>query len=128
MHDVSVAEAASGEIVRRIGRKKVSEIDVSLELGALRFHDHRQVRFWIRELVRKELGDVRVRTSIREIEPEVSCPCGFRGAMAVHGKRGADGHHGTSGFACPSCGSADITIEKGNEFAIIRLSARQVPG
>ena len=124
MHDMSVADAASREIVRRIGNRKVSEIDVTLELGSLRFHDPRQVRFWIRELVRKELGDVRVRTAIREIRPEVSCTCGFRGALADHERDDEAAHHGTHLFACPACGSAEISIEKGNEFVISRISGR----
>ena len=124
MHDVSVSEAAAREIVRRIGSRKVSEIDVTLELGALRFHDHRQVRFWIRELVRKELGGVRVRTAIREIKPEVSCACGFSGPLGDIERDDADAHHGICSIACPACGIMEVTIEKGNEFTISRFSCR----
>ena len=121
---MSVADAAAREIVRRIGSRKVSEIDVTLELGALRFHDPRQVRFWIRELVRKELSGVRIRTTIREIKPEVSCACGFRGPLGDIERDDADAHHGICSIACPGCGSTEILLEKGNEFAISRLSAR----
>jgi Zn finger protein HypA/HybF involved in hydrogenase expression len=119
MHDISVAQAVAEAILKRLGGKKAESIEIELGVGQLRFHDPEQVSFWINEILRKETGsDVKVRTSIEVIKPEISCGCGFKGAADPDGSSRELAHHGIHEMRCPSCGSPDAEIEHGDECVI----------
>jgi Zn finger protein HypA/HybF involved in hydrogenase expression len=116
MHDISVAKAVAGAIAAKIKRKKPKVIEIDLALGFLRFHDPEQVRFWIEEMLKEELGrDLKVNTSISVIEPEIACVCGFRGKPERIETEEGLSHHGIFEMHCPRCGSHDVDAEHGSE-------------
>ncbi len=122
MHDISVAQAVAEAVLKRLGGKKAGSIEIELGVGQLRFHDPEQVGFWIREILKKEIGkDVKVRTSIEVIKPELRCGCGFKGEAELEGGSHELAHHGVYEMRCPKCGSADAEVEHGDECVIKKV-------
>lgn len=116
MHDVSVAQAVAEAVTKKLKGKPVKEIEIDLEVGQLRFHDPGQVKFWIKEILKKEIGEnLKVKTSIRVIKPDIRCKCGFKGPAGSVKTTAELAHHGIYEMKCPKCGSQDVEIEKGNE-------------
>ncbi len=116
MHDVSVAQAVAEAITKRLGGKAAKEIEIDLDVGHLRFHDPKQVKFWINEILKKEIGQgLRIKTNINVIKPGIKCKCGFKGMTDPVKTTEELAHHGVYEVKCPRCGSPDVEIEKGNE-------------
>ena len=122
MHDISVAQAVAGEITEKIRARKGRPrlIDISMEVGKLRFHDTSQVEFWLNEILKKEFGEgLEVKADIKVIEPSIKCVCGYEGSVeSVHADHDS-AHHGVYVMKCPKCGSDDYELSSGNECRII---------
>jgi len=121
MHDMSVAQSVCGEIIPRLKKKKPSRISIEMEVGELRFHSTEQVEFWIKEIMKKEVGEgIEIKVSIEKVEPEIKCRCGFQGKVDhehVHTTEELS-HHGVFEMKCPKCGSEDYEIVKGNDVLL----------
>lgn len=103
----------------RLQGNDIGRVMIELQVGELRFHDPEQVRFWISEMLRQQIGsDLSVKTSIRVIKPELRCKCGFSGPADIAEADHELAHHGVYDPECPKCGSADCEIEHGNECQI----------
>ena len=123
MHDISVAQAVTDAIIKSLKGKVPKELGIELEVGKLRFHDTEQVKFWIDEILRKEIGKgLRVNTSISVIEPSIRCECGYEGGAGDAHTDSELSHHGIFEIKCPKCGSPDTTIKNGKECQLRRLS------
>ena len=121
MHDISVAQAVVDGIIKKLGgkAKTVKGIEIDLGVGQLRFHDPEQVKFWIDEILKKEIGPgLEVRTRIDVIEPGIRCKCGFKGPAGSVKTSDELAHHGIYEIKCPGCGSHDVEIVKGNDVFI----------
>jgi Zn finger protein HypA/HybF involved in hydrogenase expression len=124
MHDVSVAQAVADAVLKKLKGKKIKGIEIDLDVGMLRFHDPEQVKFWIKEILRKEMGEgLDVRTSIKVIKPGIKCGCGFKGTTNSVETTEELAHHGVYEIKCPKCRSLDVEVKHGNECLIrsIRL-------
>lgn len=123
MHDISAAQAVAEAILKSLKGKVPKRLDIELELGKLRFHDPEQVKFWIDEILRKEIGkDLVIKTSISVVEPVISCECGYEGGAGDSGTDSGLSHHGILEIRCPECGSPDNSIKNGNECNLRRVS------
>jgi len=119
MHDVSVAQAIAEAILGKVGESRVKELDVRVSLGKLRFHDTKQVEFWIKNILRKSLGsELKVRVNFDTIEPEIRCSCGYSGKVEPSEEAGELAHHGILEMKCPSCGSGEYEIISGRECLV----------
>ncbi len=119
MHDISVAQSVAGQIIEKLKGRKPKRIEISMQVGKLRFHDTSQVEFWLDELLKKEFGEkLKVKADIRIIEPRIKCSCGFEGPVeSVHTDEDS-AHHGVYVMNCPKCGSDDYELVSGNECEV----------
>ncbi|MBN2330552.1 MAG: hydrogenase maturation nickel metallochaperone HypA [Candidatus Aenigmarchaeota archaeon] len=123
MHDISVAQAVADAIMKSLRGKVPRRLDIELELGKLRFHDPEQVRFWIDEILKKELGNgLEIKTGISIIDPVIKCACGFEGVPEDSGTDPDLAHHVLLEVRCPECGSAETSVKNGNECRLSKLS------
>lgn len=123
MHDISTAQAVADAIMKSLKGKVPGKLDIELELGKLRFHDPEQVKFWIDEMLRKEMGkDLEINTSISVIDPVITCGCGYEGRAGDDNTESGLSHHGILEIKCPECGSSDNSIKNGNECNLRRVS------
>ncbi len=116
MHDISVAQAVSADIIEKLRGRKPKKIEIFMEVGKLRFHDTSQVEFWLNELLKKEFGEkLAVKADIKIIEPKIKCRCGFQGSVESVRTDEDSAHHGVYVMNCPKCNSDDYELVSGNE-------------
>jgi Zn finger protein HypA/HybF involved in hydrogenase expression len=130
MHDISVAQAVAGEIIGKLkargGKARPKRIEISMELGKLRFHDTSQVEFWLNELLKKELGEkLSVKADIKIIEPEIKCRCGYKGKVEDVSADEELSHHGVYVMNCPKCNSDDYELVSGNECRVLNVKVTE---
>ncbi len=124
MHDVSEAQALADAILKAIEGRKPGEIEVDVSLGALRLVSPKEVEFWLKEILRKSLGDgLKVKANITIVNPEIKCKCGFKGE-AVFKTSEETAHFGIYEMKCLECGSEDYEIVKGRECTLLGIRAK----
>lgn len=117
MHEFSISNAITRSVLQSAkdnGAKSVSSID--LEIGELTLLNPSQVRFWLKELLKKTRArNAKIR--IKSIKPKVRCKkCKYAGPMKKEDKPLY--HFYPPIFACPKCKSTEIKIVKGEECLI----------
>ncbi|HDD46569.1 MAG TPA: hypothetical protein ENG42_03765 [Candidatus Aenigmarchaeota archaeon] len=123
MHDISAAQIIAEEVIKKIKGKDIKKIEISVVLGLLRYHNIENVKFYIEEILKKELGDLEIKIDIHIAKPKIECECGFKGSLE-HVKDSQLFHYGIHDISCPACNSNKIKINGGNECLIKRIRAR----
>ena len=112
MHDIAVVQGILDEIVKQAGEKKPKEITIVAGVGALRFVDPENAKFWLLEMLKKEFGPgLKASVTIETILPEIKCDCGFSGKVKEYSATHDMVHLGLYEMACPKC--------KGKKFALL---------
>jgi hydrogenase nickel incorporation protein HypA/HybF len=120
MHEFSAATSIVETVLRSSQAKGASRVlAVRLEIGELTFLNPEQLTFWIEEGFKETIAE-RSELHFRRIKPLVRCEdCGQRGDLPV--RDDPVFHYSLPIFACPSCGSTHIVIEKGRECLIRKI-------
>jgi len=125
MHDISAAQSIVNEVLKKIGNRKIRKVEIDVTLGMLRLHNPENVRFYISEIVKGKLGEgVKVKANIDITKPEITCRCGFSGAVSSVKTDEHLAHHGICEIKCPVCGSTDVKVEKGRECIIRKIKVQ----
>lgn len=94
-------------------------LSIQLEIGELTFLNPEQLKFWILEGFKKTLAEG-AKLRIRRVKPHIICnQCTFRGSLKLNSDPVY--HFLLPVFACPSCGSGDISLRRGRECRIRRI-------
>ena len=118
MHELSLASRIF-EAVNREARKRKAKriISISLVLGDLTLASPQQLKFWLRQLLKKSGGGAKTKIFLKKEKAKVRCrECGFLGKLEVNS---AGPYHSlASAFACPKCRSEKIEVVGGRELLI----------
>ncbi|MGO8990303.1 MAG: hydrogenase maturation nickel metallochaperone HypA [bacterium] len=121
MHEFSI----SNEIVRNVldtakknnGQKVLS---IQLEIGELALLNVEQVTFWIHELFKGTIAEG-AKVKVKTIKARIRCEsCGYKGGMNLDQK---EPFQHFIPYACPTCSSFQIKVEKGRECTLRRIQA-----
>lgn len=119
MHDIAIIQGILDAVLEKSGGKPVKEIRLELEIGALKFVEPENARFWLKEMLKKEFGPgLKTKISIKTIEPKIKCKCGFEGEVKeVHATHDMV-HAGIFEMHCPKCHGRDFETVKGTEVLV----------
>jgi Zn finger protein HypA/HybF involved in hydrogenase expression len=119
MHDIAVIQGILDAVLEKAPKEKPKEISLDIEIGALKFVEPENARFWLVELLKKEFGPgLKTKISIRAVAPEIKCNCGFRGSVKhVHATHDM-AHAGLFDMHCPKCNGTNYEIIGGKEVLI----------
>ncbi|MFA4855450.1 MAG: hydrogenase/urease maturation nickel metallochaperone HypA [archaeon] len=125
MHDIAIIQGILDAVLERAKGRNLKLIELDIEIGALKFVEPENARFWLKEMLKKEFGPkLRAKISIKTIEPEIKCKCGFQGnAKEVHATHDMV-HAGIFEMHCPKCNGHDFETVKGKEVLIRGMEFR----
>jgi hydrogenase nickel incorporation protein HypA/HybF len=104
MHELSVASAVLNTALKHADGRRVSV--VSLRVGRLRQVVPESLRFYF-EIVARDTSCQDAGLELVEIDAQLRCgPCGRTWSPQI------------PAFRCPDCGSAEVTIEAGEELEV----------
>ena len=122
MHDIGIIQGILDAVVEETKGKKPKEIGLEIGIGALKHVHAGNVKFWLKEMLKKEFGpDLKAKINVKEIFPEIKCKCGFSGKVSDFKATHEMAHLGNFEIHCPKCKSRDFEVEKGNEVLILAL-------
>ncbi len=112
-------------MLEELRRRKGKLSRVVLRIGKLTFLNIKQVKFWVSELLREQLGYA-VEVVINEESPVLKCEsCGHTFKQEkVEDNPLAHVYALLPPLACPRCGSERITVQKGRECMIEAIYLR----
>ena len=118
MHEFSIASeiwASVREAARQHGKGRVKA--VKLEIGALNLIEEDQLRFWLEALAERD-GSAGVELQITTLPPRARCgECGAQQEIVLLAEPGLA--HVPRAVTCPTCGSANVTLEGGRELRVV---------
>jgi len=125
MHDIAIIQGILDAVLKHAKDKNLEEIELDVEIGALKFVDPENAKFWLEEMLKKELGPkLKTKILIKTISPAIKCSCGFEGIVeklhATHDMM----HAGLFEMHCPKCNSKEYEIIGGEQVLIKRLDLR----
>ncbi len=125
MHDVALMQGIVDVVLEKVKGRGVKEIELDIAIGALKHVHGENVKFWLQEMLKKELGnDLKVKLHLETTLPEIKCGCGFRGKVQNFRVTHDMAHMGVFEMHCPKCGSADYELIKGNDCFIKGIKAK----
>ncbi len=126
MHDMSVAQMVTEEVISKLEGKKPKSIGIEMDVGSLRFHDTTEVEFWIKELLRQHFGKkLKVSAEITRIDSKIRCQCGYEGDADESQNDHELLHQGVFTMKCPECDSENYEIIQGNEVVLKRINVTE---
>ena len=122
MHDIAIIQGILDAVLEHSKGKNVKEIDIGIEIGALKFVDPENAKFWLEEMLKKEFGtNLKTKILIKTIPSAIKCNCGCEGNVEkLHATHDMI-HAGLFEMHCPKCNSKDYEITGGEQVLIKRL-------
>ena len=122
MHDIAIIQGILDAVLEHAKGKNVEEIELDAEIGALKFVEPENAKFWLEEMLKKELGqNLKTKISIKTIPPAIKCNCGFEGVVEKLHATHEMMHAGLFEMHCPKCNNKDYEITGGEQVLIKRL-------
>jgi len=122
LHDIAVVQSFLDAIVEKVEGRKVGSVKATLAIGALRFVENENVKFWMQEMLKKEFGEsTKTEIKVETILPSIKCGCGFEGDVKDFEVTHDMAHLGIFEMHCPKCGGKNFEITKGRDCALTSL-------
>ena len=120
MHEASTAQALAEVVLKEADKRNAARVlRVEVEIGELSFLEPDQVSFWMENFFKDTVAEG-ADLAISLVEPLVRCEeCDYLGK--IEAKEDPSYHLMLPSFACPQCGSARLTVERGRECILRRV-------
>lgn len=124
MHDIAVIQGILDKVVEQ-APEKPTEITLKIGIGALKFVDEGNARFWLEEMLKKKYGQsLKVSITLEKIMPEIECCCGFSGKVKDFSATHDMAHLGLYEMPCPKCKAKDYRLVKGKQCLITEMKIK----
>jgi len=118
-NDIAIIQGILDAVFEKARVLKPKSIKLHICIGALKFVEPENARFWLEEMLKKEFGpDLKLNIKIEIIHPEIKCKCGFTGKVEHFHADHDMVHAGLVEMSCPKCKSEEFDLINGKEVLI----------